>query len=66
MLSLIVPFPAVVVGPCLAREVARARKTGHADIRRALVADADLHTAAAKWAREPRDGRIPNMVGGWG
>ena len=64
MLSTILPFPAVAVGPYLAREVARARTTGHADIRRASVADADLHLAAAQWARTP-DSREPNLVGGW-
>ena len=65
MLSTILPFPSLTVGPYLAREVTRAKTTGHADIRRAHVADADLHLAAADWARKP-DSREPNLVGGWG
>ncbi len=43
----------------------RGLTTGSVDVRRARLADAELHRAAAEWARSPLDSSAPNLVGGW-
>ncbi len=54
------------LGPHLTLACADYGRTGHADVRRARLADAALHATAARWASIERpDDAAANDSGGW-